>query len=117
MLINYFKIAFRQLKKQKFYSSVNIFGLAIGITCCILITLFVRDELSYDQQHSNVENLYRLAFDFKYNNREEKSAAVPPILAPTLVNEIPEIKKAARINPHFGNAGSNIIRKANEKVR
>ena len=115
MLKNHLKIAFRQLKKQKFYSAVNILGLAIGVTCCLLIALFVRDELSYDQHHPNVENLYRVARNSDINDFTGKYAAVPPALAATLVDEIPEIKKAARINPHFFNAGNNIIRKENEQ--
>jgi len=61
MIKNHLKIAFRQIKKQKFYSAVNIIGLAMGVTCCLLIALFVRDELSYDQHHPNVGNLYRVA--------------------------------------------------------
>jgi len=115
MLKNHLKIAFRQIKKQKFYSSVNIIGLAIGVTCCLLIALFVNDELSYDQHHPNVENLYRISRDTDINDFKGLYAAVPPALAPTIVEEIPEIKKAARINPHFSNAGNNIIRKENEK--
>ncbi|MEM6966203.1 MAG: ABC transporter permease [Bacteroidota bacterium] len=115
MLKNHLKIAFRQLKKQKFYSFVNIIGLAIGVACCLLIALFIKDELSYDQQHPDVENLYRVLSDYNYNDIQGKGAAGPPILAPTLLDEIPEIKNVARINPHFYNAGGNIIRKENEK--
>ncbi|MFK7774146.1 MAG: ABC transporter permease [Saprospiraceae bacterium] len=115
MLKNHLKIAFRQIKKQKFYSSVNIIGLAIGVTCCLLIALFIKDELSYDQHHPNVENLYRVARNSDFKDYKGIGAAGPPIMASTLVDEIPEIKKAARINPHFYNAGNNIIRKAGEK--
>jgi len=115
MFLNNLKIALRQLKKQKFYSLINILGLAIGVSCCLLIALFVKDELSYDKQHPNTENLYRVYFDFKYNDRAGKSAAVPPILAPRLLAEIPEITNVARINPHFLNAGENIVRKENQE--
>ena len=115
MLKNHLKIAFRQIKKQKFYSAVNIVGLAIGVTCCLLIALFVRDELSYDQQHPNVENLYRVALNIDVTGFSGKVAAVPPILAKTLLDEIPEVKKVARINPHFLNAENNIVRKENQK--
>ncbi len=115
MLKNHLKIAFRQLKKQKFYSAVNIIGLAIGVTCCLLIALFVRDELSYDQHHPNVENLYLVARNTDINSFKGIYSAVPPLLAQTMVDEIPEVKKAARLNPHFFNAGNNIIRKENQE--
>lgn len=115
MLKNHLKIAFRQLKKQKFYSAVNIIGLAIGVTCCLLIALFIKDELSYDQQHPNIENLYRVARKVNINESKGIYSALPPTISTTLVDEIPEIKKAARINPHFFNAGNNIIRKEDQK--
>ena len=115
MLKNHLKIAFRQLKKQKFYSAVNIIGLAIGVTCCLLIALFVKDELSYDQHHPNVENLYLVARNNDINEFKGIFSAVPPLLAQTMLDEIPEVKKAARINPHFFNAGNNIIRKENQE--
>ena len=60
MLLNYLKIAFRNLIHQKIYSIINIVGLAIGIGCCLLIFLFVRNELSYDKFHQNAENIYRV---------------------------------------------------------
>ncbi len=115
MLKNHLKIAFRQIKKQKFYSSVNIVGLAIGVTCCLLIALFIKDELSYDQHHPNVENLYLVARNTDINDFKGIYSAVPAILAQTMVDEIPEVKKVARINPHFFNAGNNIIRKENQE--
>ncbi len=60
MLKNYLKIAIRNLLKNKGYSLINIFGLAIGMTCCVLILLFVQDELSYDAFHTKRDRLYRL---------------------------------------------------------
>ena len=115
MLKNHFKIAFRQIKKQKFFSAVNILGLAIGVTCCLMITLFIRDELSYDSHHPNVENTYRLVRDMRMSDGAARVTVCPPILAKSLEEEIPEITKAARINPYFFNAGSNLVRKASVK--
>lgn len=60
MFKNYLKIAFRNLLRHKIYSLINISGLAIGMACCILILLFVRDELSYDRFHENSDRIYRL---------------------------------------------------------
>ncbi|MCJ7579394.1 MAG: ABC transporter permease, partial [Candidatus Aminicenantes bacterium] len=60
MLKNYLKVAFRNMKRHKNVSFINITGLAIGITCCILILLWVQDELSFDQFHKNADNIYRI---------------------------------------------------------
>ena len=60
MLHNYFKIAFRNLRKNKVYSLINIFGLALGLTAAMLILLYVKDEVSYDRFHSNTPNIYRV---------------------------------------------------------
>ena len=117
MLKNYLTITWRQLKKQKLYSIINIMGLAISFACCLLIALYIQEEVNHDQFHPNVENIYRVAVDINLKswNAEIKSCANPPILGRTLVEEIPEITKFARLNPHYGNAGSNLVRKENEK--
>lgn len=67
MFKNYFKIAFRNLWKNKSFSAINIFGLAIGLAVCLLITLFVIDELSYDKYNVNADRIYRVSADFKIN--------------------------------------------------
>lgn len=111
MLRYNFKTAFRQIKRQKFYSAINIIGLALGLACCMLIALYIKDELSYDRQHSNIDNLYRVSLDINLGEWEGKSNPIPPILPKTLVTEIPEVINAARLNPYFGNAGSNLVKK------
>ena len=60
MLRNYIKISARNLLRQKVYSSINIFGLAIALAFCILIFLFVRDEMTHDSFHQNADRLYRV---------------------------------------------------------
>lgn len=115
MLKNNFKVAFRQMKRQKFYTTVNITGLALGIACCLLIALYIKDELSYDQQHPNVENLYRV---YRHGNLKEwkgKSAPIPPMMPVVMKAELPEVTSYARLNPYFGNAGTNLVRRATEK--
>ena len=114
MLRNNLKIAFRQLKKQKFYSAVNIMGLAIGVTCCLLIALYVQDELSYDKYHPNVENIYRVGRDIKMEDFEEKVLIVSAILPKELMTQIPEVKNYARITEGGRNGGTNLVRKVNE---
>ena len=60
MFKNYVKIALRHLKKNKAYSFINIFGLSVGMACCLLIVLFVQDELSYDKFHDNADRIFRI---------------------------------------------------------
>ncbi|MFT6319199.1 MAG: putative ABC transport system permease protein [Granulosicoccus sp.] len=114
MIKNHLKIAFRQMGKQKFYSIVNIMGLAIGVTCCLLIALYVQDELSFDKYHPNVENLYRLGRDIKMEDFEEKVLIVSAVLPKEMMAQIPEVKNYARITESGRNGGSNLVRKVNE---
>ena len=64
MIRNYLKIALRTLWKNKKLASINIFGLATGIACSLLIALFVVDELAYDQHHKDADRIYRVVKDF-----------------------------------------------------
>ena len=98
MFTNYLKIAFRNLKKYKGYTFINILGLSVGMTCTILILLWVRDELSYDHFFPNAERLYRVIDTENYSDIDvPKFSMNPPALAQTLVDEYPEIKDAARL--------------------
>lgn len=98
MLQNYIKIALRQLWRYKGYSFLNIFGLAVGLACCILILLYVRDELSYDQFHSNSEHIYRVTAELKSANRPTANlAATPPALGPVLKSDFSEISAVTRL--------------------
>ena len=57
---NYFKIAWRNLVRNKVYSGINILGLSLGLACCMLIILYSKDEVSYDRFHANAKNIYRI---------------------------------------------------------
>ena len=92
MLKNYFKITWRNIKNHKGYSFINIMGLAVGMACCILILLWVQDELSFDKFHDNYSDLYRTVAEIN----DTKYFSNPLALAPTLKNKHPEIIKAAR---------------------
>lgn len=103
MLTNYFKIAFRSLLKNKGFSLINILGLAIGITCSLLIFLFVENELSYDKYHKDAENIYRVAKDFVNDDGSRiPDATTPAPLAPAMQKELPEIASTTRIPPNWG---------------
>jgi len=97
MLRNYFKIALRNMKQHKGYSFINISGLAIGMACCILILLYVTDELSYDKFHKNRDRIYRINAISSIGVTSRQYATVPPALAPGLADSIPEIEESTRL--------------------
>jgi len=97
MFKNYFKIAFRNLISQKFYSFINIVGLSIGITACILVALYIKQDLSYDKYHKNARQIYRIGFSITQSGVTDYSAQTPALLGPTLKELYPEIKKLSRI--------------------
>lgn len=101
MIKNFFKIALRNLLKYKAYSFINIAGLAIGIACCLLILLFVNDELSYDKFHKNSENIYRVTLDSRIGNNDFKGAVSPAPMSEALVKDFPQVKASARMR-NFG---------------
>lgn len=98
MLINYIKITLRNIKRHKAYSLINISGLSVGITCSLLILLFIRFETSYDRYHPNAGCIYRVIFssptEFMGTN---KQAFTPGPLAQALKDEFPEVLHTARI--------------------
>lgn len=113
MLKNYLKIAARNLWKSKGFSAINIFGLAIGIATCLLISLYVLDELSYDKYNKNANQIYRVNADIKFGGDDEKLAVCPDPMAFTLVKDYPEVVSAVR----FRNYGSSLVKKENENIK
>ncbi|MBD0288648.1 MAG: ABC transporter permease, partial [Flavisolibacter sp.] len=102
MLKNYFKIAWRNLMKNKVSSFINIFGLAIGLTCCMLISLYMYHELSYDTYHSHIDRLYQLGTTFtKQGDKGERTPNTPAPMAQAMQLEYPEIADATRIMALF----------------
>ena len=99
MFKNYLATALRHLLKYKGYSAINVLGLAVGITSCILIMLYVQDELSYDQHHEKKERIYRLVKSDTADGKTNESAFTPPSWAPVLAMEYPEIEHFTRLKP------------------
>ena len=99
MLKNYITIAFRNLVKNKLYSLINILGLTIGMTCFILIALYIQHEMSYDLHHEKSDQIYRIAQQQKGNDfRGTDLFAVAPItIAPELKKEFPEVEAATTL--------------------
>ncbi|MEI9917427.1 MAG: ABC transporter permease [Bacteroidota bacterium] len=98
MIGNYFKVASRNILKRKMYSFINAFGLSIGIAFCILIYLFIRDEKSFDQFHSNKDQIYRMEAKRNSKNQAKRDAALQLGLRNALKDELPEIKYATRFS-------------------
>jgi ABC-type antimicrobial peptide transport system permease subunit len=96
MLRNYIKVVLRSIRRQTGYSLINVAGLAIGMACCLLITSWVIDELSFDRFHENAPNLYRVEENQFYSGRVYHVTVTPYPLAPALKEEIPEIAEATR---------------------
>ena len=102
MLRNYWKIALRNMAKHKFISFINLFGLTIGMTCCLLILTYILHEVSYDKYNSKADRIYRVTRSF--NNKDGivslHLGAVAPPFGPLLQNEFPDIEKVTRILPN-----------------
>ena len=102
MLKNYLKLALRNISRQKAFSFINILGLSVGIACCLMILLFVRDELSFEKLHVNANRIYRTIIDEFVDGKWENNVGSPDLLGPALVAESPEIVCCARLfNPSW----------------
>jgi len=98
MLKNYLKIALRNLLKHKSYSVINILGLAAGMACCVLILLYVHDELSFDAFHQKADHIYRVAEVRSAPDRgDQHAASTMPPLGPALAGDFPEVLEATRL--------------------
>jgi len=106
MIKNYLKVTLRNMRKHKGYSFINIFGLALGMACCILLLLWVQDELSYDTFHENAGDLYRVVENQHYTDYIYRVAVTPYPLGPALKEDFPEIADATR----YAYAGGILVR-------
>ena len=102
MLKSYFKIALRNLLRDKIYSAINLLGLATGIACAVLILFFIKDELSYDNYHTKLDRIYRLSTEMNVGGNNFKLAASSFPMAAAVKEDFPEIEQSARII-QFGN--------------
>ena len=102
MIKNYFKIAFRNIARNKIYSFINIAGLSIGLACTMLIMLYVKDEVSFDRFHKNVNNIYRI-------ERNHKNGSTGFLQGPRFTQNVPGIKSFVRVQ-----GGSEDIKKEAE---
>lgn len=105
MIRNYLKIAFRNLRRQTVSTSINIVGLAIGLATCILITLYVQDELSYDRYNEKADRIFQVGLKLRLNGEDVGGPILGPNAARDLQREFPEVLKTTRIR----NQGSEFV--------
>src|SRR5215470_4146561 len=99
MFRNYFKIAYRNLMKYKFISFINLFGLTVGLTCCLLILTYILNEVSYDKYNKNARQIYRVTRTF-YNGNGNVALVLSTISPPFgyyMPTDFPEIQKMTRL--------------------
>lgn len=101
MLRNYIKSAYRSLKKNRVYSLINVSGLTVGIACCLLISLYVQDEVSYDKFFDDSDRIYRVALERTYPTNTRFFGSSPVNMAPVLIENYPEIEEAGRLHRLF----------------
>jgi putative ABC transport system permease protein len=115
MYRSYFKIGWRNLSRQKMYSAIKIGGFGLGIATCLLIALFIRDELSYDLHYANKDRIFRVIRSGDFGEGMERTVWFESPFAEALKNDFPEVEKSGRLNASelFG-AGNNEIRRADQ---
>src|SRR5690348_6273518 len=113
MFRNYFKTAFRNLLKNKFYTSINIIGLAAGLATCLLILLYVLDELNYDKYNANADRIYRVNNEIKFGDNYFDLAQGPAPMGITMVRDFPQVEQYTRIRWY----GSFLVKKGNENIQ
>jgi putative ABC transport system permease protein len=113
MFKNYIKTAIRHLWRHKGYSLINILGLAVGIACCLIILLYVQDELSFDKFHEKGDRIYRVALDRQYPGRSSSYAIIPHSYAQEMKDEFPDVEEAVRL---FYFQGNNVTLQVGEQI-
>jgi len=105
MFKNYFKSAVRNLKNNRTYSFINIIGLSVGMACCIIVLLWVGNEMSYDTFHRNKDQIYRIVSEETHREHPQAFAVTPPPLASTLKREYADIIAAT----NFSGTGMRLL--------
>lgn len=113
MLKNYLKTAWRNLRKNSFYTSLNIIGLSVGLATCMLIMLYVFDELSYDHYNVNADRIYRVNNEVKFGGNHADLAVTPAPMGITMLQELPEVEHYTRLQDY----GNFLVKKDNQNIR
>ena len=101
MLTNFFRVAIRNLLRSKGFTAINTLGLTLGMTSCLLIVLYVVDELGYDRYNMQATHIYRADVEVKYGNNLNAYAAMPGAFGPEVAASFPEVRAAVRLRPAY----------------
>lgn len=104
MFKNFLKVALRNLLKRKSYTIINVMGLATGMAICLLIVLFINDELSFDKQQEKGDRIYRMVVKRQYPGRTTSYAIIPQSYSKAVKEELPEVEEAVRVFDFAGNS-------------
>ncbi|MFT4203128.1 MAG: ABC transporter permease [Chitinophagaceae bacterium] len=113
MFRNYLKTAWRNIRRSKVFSFINVLGLAIGLSVCLLIVLYVKDELNYDKYNTNADRIYRVDSDLFFNGSGFKGTVTPFPLGPALVRDYPHIEQMVRL----WQDGDVLVKKGDRNLR
>src|SRR3954471_22938941 len=97
MIKTYLRLAYRSLVKNKLFAFINVFGLAIGLTCCLLISMYIYQELSYDAHQQLGDRLYQLGTASTVEGKENRYGRTPATMVPVMQQEFPEIESFTRL--------------------
>src|SRR5580704_9430236 len=114
MIKNYFKIAWRNLLRNKTFSFINIVGLAMGLSCFLLISLYVLDELSYDKFNVNADRIYRIDADIRFGGTELNMPLSSDMTGQVLKKDYPQVEQYTRI---YNSNGSKLLKKGNTYIK
>jgi len=106
MLKSYLNTAIRFLLKNKTFSLINIFGLAVGTLCCLYILLYVQDQYSYDKHQKDAQDIYRITTSAELAGDKHQMATASPPIAPAIKRDFPEVTQFTRLyaSDMFGNS-------------
>ncbi|HEX9512060.1 MAG TPA: ABC transporter permease [Puia sp.] len=113
MFKNYLKTALRNLWRNKGFSAINIVGLAVGLATCLLIIIYVMDELSYDRYNEKADRICRVDGDIKFGGNHFILAVAPPLAGPSMLQDYPEVEQQTR----FRGTGGLLVKKGNQNIR
>src|SRR3984957_2751438 len=113
MFKNYLKTALRNLWKNKGFSAINIIGLAIGLATCLLIMIYVMDELSYDRYNEKADRIYRVDGEIKFGGNHFILAVAPAPAGPAILRDYPEVEKEVRFRAN----GGRLVKKGTQNIK